>query len=183
MSSSVPEAFTMSVWRIGALVLAGAIGAAPAGPPEPTPCDNFGHVSPGLYRGAEPDDRCLEHLAGLGIRTVVNLRDEKDASDRERRRTVALGMRYVNLPMSGFERPALPEVRKALAAILEPGVQPVFVHCKRGRDRTGVIVAAYRMTHEGWTADRAVEEAQRFGIAWWQVRMKRFIREFDPAGG
>ena len=171
----------MSVWRIGTLVLAGAIGAASAGPSETTPCDNFGRVSPGLYRGAEPDDRCLEQLAGLGIRTVVSLRDEKDASDRERRRTVALGMRYVNVPMSGFECPALPEVRKALAAILEPGVQPVFVHCKRGRDRTGVIVATYRMAQEGWAADRAIEEAQRFGMAWWQVRMRKFIRDFDPA--
>ncbi len=172
----------MSARRLGALLLAGAIGVASAGPSQGEPCANFGQVSPGLYRGAEPDERCLDHLAGLGIRMVVNLRDEEDASDRERTRAIALGMRYVNLPMSGFDRPSVPEVRRALAAILAPEAQPVFLHCKRGRDRTGVIVAAYRMAHEGWAADQAVEEAKRFGLAWWQFGMKRFIRDFgSPA--
>ena len=168
----------MSAGRLASLVLAGAIGAASGDPSPGVPCANFGQVSPGLYRGAEPDDRCLDHLAGMGIRMVVNLRDEQDASDSERARAVALGMRYINLPMSGFDRPSVPEVQRVLATILSPEARPVFVHCKRGRDRTGVIVAAYRMAHEGWAADRAIEEAERFGLAWWQFRMKRFIRAF-----
>ena len=172
---------------LGALALAGAMGATSGGAvgapsAGAAPCENFGQVSPGLYRGAEPDDACLDHLAARGIRTIVNLRDERDVSERERRRAVALGMRYVNHPMSGFGRPALPELRTILATILPPEAQPVFVRCKLGRDRTGVVVAACRMAHEGWAADRAVDEAKRFGLAWWQVRMKRFIQEFENSG-
>ena len=56
----------------------------------------------------------------------MNLRDERDASEEERLRAAALGMTYVNLPMSGFGRPALPEVRTILAALLAPGAGPVF---------------------------------------------------------
>jgi hypothetical protein len=80
----------MSARRLGAFLLAGAIGVAAAGPSREEPCSNFGQFSPGLYRGAAPDERCLDHLAGMGIRMVVNLRDEKDASDRERTRAVAV---------------------------------------------------------------------------------------------
>jgi tyrosine-protein phosphatase SIW14 len=159
--------------------LAQAPARAPVRAPAEAPCENFGQVGPDLYRGAEPDDTCLDHLAARGVRTIVNLRDERDAAERERLRAAALGMTYVNLPMSGFGRPALPEVRTILAALLAPGAGPVFVHCKRGRDRTGVVVAAYRMAHDGWTAGRAIDEAKRFGMAWWQFRMKGFIEDFD----
>jgi protein tyrosine/serine phosphatase len=168
----------VSRFALGALCLAGAAWLATAATFQEAPCANFGRVGPGLYRGAEPGERCLGHLAGLGIRMVVNLRDEEEASDHEQSEAVALGMRYVNLPMSGFERPSVAEVQRVLAVIRTSENQPVFVHCKRGRDRTGVIVAAYRMTQEGWTAERAVQEAERFGLAWWQFGMKGFIREF-----
>jgi protein tyrosine/serine phosphatase len=147
-----------------------------------SPCVNFGRVSAGLYRGAEPDRDCLGHLAALGVRTVVNLRDEKDASEDEQAGVLALGMRYLNLPMSGFDRPSAIEVQRVLTVLGTSENQPVFVHCKRGRDRTGVIVAAYRMTNDGWAADRAVKEAKDFGLAWWQFKMKKFLRDFDGNG-
>jgi protein-tyrosine phosphatase len=109
---------------------------------------------------------------------IVNLRDEEDASEREQAEAIALGMRYVNIPMSGFGHPEADEVRRVLTTIRASGNQPVFLHCKHGRDRTGAIVAAYRMAHEGWPAERAVQEAKEFGMAWWQFRMRKFIRTF-----
>ena len=160
------------------LCLGADAGVASAGSRE-APCENFGQVGAGLYRGAEPDARCLEHLAGLGIRTVLNLRDEKDASADERKRALVLGLRYFNMPMSGFNRPSAADVQRVLAMVRAPENQPVFVHCKRGSDRTGVIVAVYRIADDGWTAERAVQEAQGYGLAWWQFRMKKFIREFE----
>lgn len=158
-------------------VAVGAAGREADAPGEP-PCANFGQVRPGLYRGAEPDDDCLEHLVGLGITLVVNLRDDDEDSGREQARVVALGMRYVNMPLSGFGRPSLDAVRRVVAQTAAAGNQPVFVHCRRGRDRTGVIIAAFRMGHEGWAAERAIREAEDFGLAWWQFRMKQFILDF-----
>jgi hypothetical protein len=108
----------------------------------------------------------------------VNLRDEEEASELEQAKVVTLGMRYVNLPMSGFDRPSVAQVLRVLTVVCGPENQPVFLHCKHGRDRTGVIVAAHRMAHEGWAAERAMQEAKGFGLAWWQFRMKQFIRDF-----
>ena len=186
MSASRPRrprrrARATAVGVFGALWLAGATGAVAAVTQE-SPCVNFGRVSAGLYRGAEPDRDCLGHLAALGVRTVVNLRDEKDASEDEQAGVLALGMRYHSMPMSGFDRPSAIEVQRVLAILKASENQPVFVHCKRGRDRTGVIVAAYRMTNDGWAADRAVKEAKDFGLAWWQFKMKKFLRDFDGNG-
>ena len=155
--------------------------AAATGPFEVGSCENFGQVGPALYRGAEPDEACLAHLRSIGVRTVVNLRDDDEDTARERKLAEALGMRFTNVPMSGFRRPDEEEVRRALEAIGATENQPVFVHCKRGRDRTGVVVAAWRMSREGWSLDQAYEEAKRFRLAWWQLRMKDFIREFEGA--
>jgi tyrosine-protein phosphatase SIW14 len=164
-----------ALWLAGTVVAGG--GAA-----QESPCVNFGQVGAGLFRGAEPDQRCLGHLAALGVRTVVNLRDEKDASEDEKEVVLALGMRYANMPMSGFDRPSATDVKRVLAFIGASGNQPVFLHCKRGRDRTGVVVAAYRVTNDGWAAEKALVEAEDFGLAWWQFRMRRFIRELDTNG-
>jgi protein-tyrosine phosphatase len=41
----------------------------------------------------------------------------------------------------------------------------VFVHCRLGDDRTGMMVAAYRMADEGWTADEAMAEMKAFGFS------------------
>ena len=153
-----------------------ALAAAPA---EVGSCENFGKVGPALYRGAEPDADCLDHLATLGVRTIVSLRDDEEDTERERGWAQARGIRFENVPMSGFRKPDPAEVLRALELIGETGNQPVFVHCKRGRDRTGVVVAAWRMMREGWSLEQAYEEAKRFRLAWWQVRMKDFIRELD----
>jgi uncharacterized protein (TIGR01244 family) len=156
------------------LVLAIAVSPADTGS-----CENFGQVGPALYRGAQPDAACLDHLAKLGVRTIVSLRDDEEDTAREQGLAEARGMRFTNVPMSGFRRPDDAEVRRALEVIGEQANQPVFVHCKRGRDRTGVVVAAWRMAREGWSLDQAYDEAKRFRLAWWQVRMKDFIREFE----
>ena len=152
--------------------------AAAVGPSQAGSCENFGQVGPALYRGAEPDAACLDHLAKLGVKTLVNLRDDDEDVAREREWAKARGMRVENVPMSGFRKPDEARVLRALEVIGETGNQPVFVHCKRGRDRTGVVVAAWRMARENWTLENAYEEAKRFRLAWWQVRMKEFIREF-----
>jgi len=74
--------------------LACVSGLAAGDPPQESPCVNFARVGEGFYRGEEPDQRCLKHLAGLGIRTVVSLGDEAGASELERAKVVALGLRH-----------------------------------------------------------------------------------------
>ncbi len=139
---------------------------------------NLYRVNDGLYRGGQPTEAGLRQLVQLRIKTVVNLRDSDERARAEEAGAVAAGLRYFNLPLSNFHKPNDQEVAQVLAIINAPENQPVFVHCKRGADRTGTIVAIYRIEHDGWTGGQAKEEAEAFGLGFWQVRMKDYISDY-----
>jgi protein tyrosine/serine phosphatase len=69
-------------------------------------------------------------------------------------------------------------VARVLAIINDPENQPVFVHCNHGSNRTGTIVACYRISQERWTGKRAIEEAKRYGMSWIQFSMKDYISDY-----
>lgn len=141
---------------------------------------NFHRVNDRLYRGGQPTDQGWTSLAKLGVRTVIDLRQVSEHSTTGEARAVeAAGMRYFNLPMDGFETPRPDQLAKALD-LIDSG-DTVFVHCKQGRDRTGTIVAVYRMEREGWNSHKALEEAESCGIHWFSLGMKRLIRGYHPA--
>ena len=87
-------------------------------------------------------------------------------------------MRYFNIPMSALGRPTDEQVERAMAVINARENWPVFVHCQRGADRTGVIVAVYRILRDQWTAEQAIDEAKRLGMARVQFRKKGYISDY-----
>jgi tyrosine-protein phosphatase SIW14 len=139
---------------------------------------NFHRVSERLYRGAQPAAGGMRKLAELGIKTVINLRGEDDSTRAEQREAEAAGLRYYSISMPGLSRPSDEQVARALALITAAENGPIFVHCKRGADRTGTIVAVYRITHEGWTGQRAVDEARRYGMSWMEFGMRNYIDDY-----
>jgi protein tyrosine/serine phosphatase len=139
---------------------------------------NFHAVDARLYRGGQPRAGGLRRLAALGVKTVVNLRDDDARASEEEREARSLGMRYFNVPLSRAHRPDAGQIDGLFALIDAAGNQPVFVHCKRGSDRTGALVAAYRITHDGWTAESALAEAERYGMGFWQRGKKDFIHDY-----
>jgi protein tyrosine/serine phosphatase len=64
----------------------------------------------------------------------------------------------------------------------DPASQPVYVHCVGGKHRTGVMTAAYRMTHDGWTSDKAFTEMKqyKFGMDMLHPEFKRFVYNYKP---
>jgi len=138
----------------------------------------FHKVSATLYRGAQPLDGGVKKLAELGIRTIVNLRGEDELSRGEQNDTEAAGLRYFTLSMPGLSAPSNEQVARVMAIIDNPDNQPVFIHCRRGSDRTGTIAAIYRISHEGWTADRAIAEAKQYGMSWTEFGMKGYISDY-----
>jgi protein tyrosine/serine phosphatase len=80
--------------------------------------------------------------------------------------------------MNGFDTPQPDQIAQVLQ-LLNSG-QRVFVHCKLGKDRTGTVIAAYRIAHDGWTSDKALDEALTFGMHWYSGGMKRFIQGYQP---
>ena len=136
-----------------------------------TPLGNlprFIEVHSGLYRGGQPTINGFEDLKKMGVRTVVNLR----VDDSERRQVEALGMKYVHIPidMPLLQRPwrQIPDksVDNFLRTVNDPANQPVFVHCRRGADRTGTMIALYRVKIDNWQATKAYDEARGIGLRW-----------------
>jgi protein tyrosine phosphatase (PTP) superfamily phosphohydrolase (DUF442 family) len=138
----------------------------------------FHKVNAGLYRGAQPKSEGLRRLAELGIKTVVDLRRAGDRARAKEREAHALGLRYYNVPLKWYGRPKDEQVKRVLEIINAPENQPVFVHCAHGVDRTGLIVAVYRIAQDGWTSAQAKREAKRFGMHWWKFGLKNYIRDY-----
>ena len=139
---------------------------------------NFHQVNSQLYRGAQPGVGGIRKLKAFGIKTIINLRGEDEHTRAEQTEAEALGLSYFSVPLPGLHRPSDEQVERVLALINAPEKQPVFVHCHHGEDRTGLIIAIYRITHDGWTSEQATREAKRYGMSWVQRGMKDYISDY-----
>jgi tyrosine-protein phosphatase SIW14 len=140
---------------------------------------NFHQVNERVYRGAQPNDQGWASLAKLGVKTIVDLRrPDEHSTDAEAKAVASAGMRYINIPMQGVVAPAEASIAKALALMNSEADGPVFVHCKRGADRTGAVIAVYRMAHDHWGNNQAVHEAKSLGMRWTQVGLKHYISTY-----
>jgi protein tyrosine phosphatase (PTP) superfamily phosphohydrolase (DUF442 family) len=163
--------------RIIALFLCGlpALAATPSVPG----IGNFYQISPTVYRGAQPTDEGFRYLSNLGIKVVLDLREHDGRSLAEERVVTAAGMRYVNIPMSGLLPPTNAAIQTALSLLEDAAAGPVFVHCLRGADRTGAVIAAYRIDHDQWENARALKEAMADGMSSFQLPRQKYIRNFQ----
>jgi tyrosine-protein phosphatase SIW14 len=123
---------------------------------------NFGVVSTALYRGAQPEQRGFEELAKMGVDIVVDARGNR--TDSEGKVVRGLGMKYVAIPWH-CPFPHDEVFVRFLKLLKENPGKKVFVHCRLGDDRTGMMIASYRMAVEGWSADDAMLEMQHFGFS------------------
>ena len=139
---------------------------------------NFRHVNERLTAGGQPESGGVKKLADLGIKTIVNLRGEDERTHAEEADAKALGLRYYSVPMPGLSRPSDEQVARVMTILDSEENWPVFVHCKRGADRTGTIIGCYRIAHEGWTADRALSEAKQYGMSWLERGMREYISDY-----
>ena len=122
---------------------------------------DFAEVTPTLYRGGQPSRVGLEALAKMGVNIVVDAR--LSGSDQERKDVEKAGMQYVSIPWHCLFPKDNVFVR-FLAVLRDNPGKKIFVHCRYGDDRTGMMIAAYRMSVEGWSADEALKEMDEFGF-------------------
>lgn len=142
---------------------------------------NFHKVDDGVYRGAQPAHEGFRNLARLGIKAVIDLREPGERAIAEQRLVTAAGMRYINIPMRGMQKPSAESVRKALDLLEDKSAGPVFVHCLRGADRTGGVIACYRVEHDHWTNRAALAEARSLGMSWYQKSIQHYVLSFQPS--
>jgi len=141
---------------------------------------NFHVVNENVLRGGQPTDAGLRNLADMGIKTIVDLQEEGDRAKGEKRLVKALGMKYVNIPMKGMTTPTEKQISHALKALDDTSDGPVFIHCKRGADRTGVVIACYRVQHDNWDNQKALSEARNYGMSWYQFPLKSYVKSYEP---
>ena len=137
---------------------------------------NFDKVDENLYRGAQPNRIGLEYLKTLNVTTVINLRATSDAWDEEAGICRELGMDYVNLPWSPFTPPSAASLQRALDTIAQ-SQGATFVHCAFGCDRSGLLVACYRIRH-GETNDVALNDARMHGLSPILTGLVDYIKTF-----
>ncbi len=122
---------------------------------------NFGEVTPYLYRGAQPTRDGLKALAGMGVDIVVDLRLSGQAS--EKKVVNGFGMKYISIPWHCMF-PSDNKTAQFLAVLRKNPKKKIFVHCRFGDDRTGMMIAAYRMAVQNWTPEEAWKEMRQFGV-------------------
>ncbi|HUE02820.1 MAG TPA: tyrosine-protein phosphatase [Bryobacteraceae bacterium] len=171
------KAFGLPVLAIlGGIVLTGSSSAAVT----PQSLTNFQAVEESLYRGAQPGDKGFRELAKMGIHTVVDLRGGGSRATKEGELVTSLGMHYVNIPLSGYSAPTQEQVSKLFAILENQKDGPVFVHCRRGADRTGTILALYRIQYDHWQNQKALDEAKTMKMASSERLMRNLILSYRP---
>lgn len=120
---------------------------------------NFAQVTENIYRGARPDRYDLHDLVmDYEIFSDINLENDEDAVADERYIAQKLDLKYLSTPLSAKYEPDDEDIDRVLAQLQNPRNFPIFIHCKHGQDRTGLIIGLYRVEVQGWSPARAYRE-------------------------
>ncbi len=140
---------------------------------------NFYEVTTNLYRGAQPSAQGMAELKAMGVKTVLNLR-----SFHSDHGLVSSGeMKLARLHMKPWHAED-EDVVAFLKVASNTNNLPLFVHCQRGADRTGMICAVYRIVYCGWTKEAAIQEMKEGGFHFnpgWENLVK-YINNVDVEG-
>lgn len=140
---------------VGAILLCVGCSTAPITHGIP----NLAEVEPGVLRGGQPNNKGWAWLHAGGFTNVVEMNDA-----RAQEETVETEFTFHRYPISFysqvFDAPSVDTICSAVDSIT-PGT---FIHCRRGQDRTGLVVAEYRVWREHWPRDKARAEMLQHGF-------------------
>ena len=125
---------------------------------------NLHNVTRDISRGGRPSRSDVTNLEGDGVKTIINIENDTQAVNSEMRHAEGLGMNYIRSPMSWSSRPSDRQIDQILGAMQDRQNFPIFLHCKHGRDRTGLIIGLYRVLVQGWEPRDAYREMLDLGF-------------------
>jgi tyrosine-protein phosphatase SIW14 len=166
---------TVTFFLFAALTALPACSSVPGKASPSDPAGNFSQVTANLYRGGRPDQAGVEALKQMGVKTIIDLENDDQAVATEQTWARQDGLFFIHEPMNGLETPRDAEVDDILSKINDPALQPVFVHCLQGKDRTGLIVALDRVLHQGWTPKDAHDEMMALGFNSLLIAMNHYF--------
>jgi len=165
----------LSAFFTSVLVFTPTVFAQSQQAPQAAGVPNFHQLNDIVYRGAQPSPQGFQSLSKLGVKTIIDLRETGGRAIAEKKVVEAAGMKYINIPLSGRSAPTEAQVSRLLALLNDNNSGPVFVHCRRGADRTGTIIACYRISHDHWDNQKALNEAKMNGMSWTEIAMKHYV--------
>lgn len=147
---------------------------------------NLSALSPSeVLRGANPGEAGLQALSKAGVKTVIDLQGGDESTGligelidywepgekpeniaKEKTFAETSGITFVSKPLSSMNTVGEEEnktIREILEIMNDPKMQPVYIHCQFGKDRTGLLAALFRVLHQGWSAEEASKEWAKFG--------------------
>ncbi len=124
---------------------------------------NFHVVAPGVWRSGATNKKTLKRMKRQGLRTVVNLRRSKSYHKKERDIAQKLGLQYHHFPMDPRKAQDRAYLQSILSVISDPANQPVLVHCRSGKDRTGLIAGLYKLQQEEVSVEAVYKEMLLYG--------------------
>lgn len=166
-----------SIPAVAAVALLTACGTVPNKASPNDPAGNFYQVTPTLYRGGRPDQVGVGVLEQMGIKTIIDLENDDDAVAHEAEWAKLAQLNFIHEPMNGLEKPRDRQVNEILGMIDDPALQPVYVHCMEGVDRTGLIIALHRVLSEGWTPKAAHAEMKAHGFKSILIAMDHYFKK------
>lgn len=135
--------------------------------------ENFYRVSADLYRCEQPEKKDIPDLKAVGIRSILNLR--RYNSDPK-----ALTEAGFTPLLQRMEADDLtPDDLVAALRLIKDAPKPVLVHCWHGSDRTGSVVAAYRIVFQNWTPAAALDELRFGGYGYHEKTFPNIIKLFE----
>jgi protein-tyrosine phosphatase len=158
---------------------AGAVESEPARRLVLTGVPNAGQVTETLLRGGQPTPQGFAELHKQGVEVVVNFR--KENMEEERAVVEGQGMQYLTIPWD-CHQPKNEDMVEFLEFVRDHPNEKIFVHCRYGIDRAGMMIAAYRMAEQGWALEQARREMVRFGFNYvhrsWCHQLKAYLAGF-----
>jgi protein tyrosine/serine phosphatase len=142
---------------------------------------NFGKINDHYFRGSQPKGADYKDLAALGVKTVIDL--QKDGPSNESGLVTAAGMKFFRIGMTTTNAPTDTQIAQFFEIVNDPANQPVYVHCAGGRHRTGTMTALYRMTFDGWNAEKAYNEMKQYRFEGFPDHpvLRNYVYAFKPA--
>ena len=150
--------------------------ALPAEPVTLEGVENLHRVSSVLYRSAQPTPKGFTNLQTHGVRSVLNLREYH----KDTRRARHTGLHLMAYPVAAGKVTEA-DVENCLK-LMADAPKPVLVHCWHGSDRTGILVAAWRIVYENRSVADAEAEFRddRYGHhEFWYGNLVKLLRSTD----
>lgn len=114
--------------------------------------NNLFKINDSLYRSEQPSKHGMLELQSLGILSVLNLRNNRS----DKRKLGVTNLNGFHIPINTWKL-SYADILESLR-VIQTSKKPILVHCWHGSDRTGAVVAAYRMVYENWSKEAAITE-------------------------